>query len=103
MCSMTVRKSVVLDDEEQAALAELTEPSDEMRETLAGWAQAHGVTLSRSSESAVLRALIKVGLASLREARLEAGYRALAATATETDHAESRVAREWHVSRLPAE
>lgn len=102
MMAMSVRKSVVLGDAEQAALAELARPSQEVEEVLAAWAADHGITVDRSSESALLRALIRVGLDSLREARLEAGYRALAGAATDTERAESRVARDRHLSRTPS-
>jgi hypothetical protein len=100
---MVVRKSVLLDDDEQASLAELTSPSDEMRAVLTGWASTHHVTLGRQSESSILRALIKVGLASLREARLEAGYQALARESHPDERTESRSARARHAAATAVE
>jgi hypothetical protein len=89
----------MLDDEEEAAVAELTSPSEEVRALLTGWASSHGVSLGRQSESSILRALIKVGLASLREARLEAGYRALAQSTHSEERAEDRTARARYIAR----
>ncbi len=100
---MSVRKTVMLNDEEQAAIVELTSPSDEVRAVLTGWASSHDVSLGRQSESAILRALIKVGLESLREARLEAGYRALTQSTHPDEQREGRAARARHLARTTAE
>jgi hypothetical protein len=99
---MVPRKTVMLSDDEQAAVAALTSPSEHTRAVLSRWADDHGVSLGRESESAVLRALVQVGLESVRQAQLEAGYRALAQESGTEARAEARAARARQVKRAEA-
>ena len=87
---MSKRVSITLHDEDEAVLAEFSDPSAPAHDVLKAWADSCGMRFDGSrSEAHFLRLLLHAGAASLREESLDVGYAALAESMTGADPEES--------------
>ena len=90
---VTMRRiTVSLESADEALLDAFTAPDRPEHVTLEAWAAEHDMPVRDSSESAIMRILVRVGAAALREQALERGYAILAEDTADNDRAE-RLAR----------
>lgn len=89
-------------EDEQIVAAFVAEDSSE-RLALIDWAAAHGIDTSRiHSDAAILRLLLRVGAARLREQILDAEYAEFAANQTAEQKTETAEARRRYIARTEA-
>lgn len=99
---MVKRTTVTFDDQDQRAIASVSNPDGPEWAALVEAAATMGITLKRgASEAAIIRALVHAGANALRERALERGYAELADLWPEVhDAAETRERRRRYAHRV---
>ncbi|MGQ0718911.1 MAG: hypothetical protein ACT4NP_16675 [Pseudonocardiales bacterium] len=99
---MVKRTTVTFDDQDQRAVASVSNPDGAEWAALVESAAEKGITLKRgASEAAIIRALVHAGAEALRERALERGYAELADLWPDVhDAAEARERRRRYADRV---